>query len=102
MDIDEALDLLEGGEIKVYETPFGTKLSVTTPSGEDWHVSGDELTAAKQVTAYEDVVTAVYEADNDDEVRRIINDAEVDAPCKVIGRVENITLSTEGCRNLAD
>ena len=102
MDVDEALDILDGGEIKVYETPHGTKLSVTTPSGEDWHATGEELDAAKQVMDdYEDITSSVYNADSKDEIEDILSGAEVQEPWRVIGSVENIELSVEEARELS-
>lgn len=102
MNLDEALDILEGGELKVYETPLGTKLSVKTPTGEDWHFTPEEREAARDVMGrYEDVATSAYAADDDDEVARILTKADDDA-WRVIGRVENIPASTEEARELVE
>jgi len=102
MELDEALDILDGGgEMKVYESPLGTKLSVTTPTGDDWHFSGDELEAARDVMgSYEDVATRAYDADDEDELARILAEAD-DESWRVIGRVENIPVSAEEARELA-
>ncbi|KOX91619.1 hypothetical protein AMS69_18025 [Haloarcula rubripromontorii] len=100
MNLDEVLDILEGGELKVYETPLGTKLSLKTPTGEDWHFAPEEREAARDLIGrYEDVATLAYDADDDDELARILTEADDDA-WRVIGRVENIPASTEEAREL--
>lgn len=102
MNLDDALNVLDGGRMKVYETPHGTKLSVTSPTGDDWHFEGDELEAARDVMGkYEDVAGRAYEADGRDELAHILDDAEVDEPWRVIGHVENIPVSVEEARELA-
>ncbi|AEH35588.1 hypothetical protein [Halopiger xanaduensis] len=103
MNLDEALDILEGGELKVYETPLGTKLSVKTPTGEDWHFSPDEREAAQDVMGrYEDVATSAYDADDEDELARTLAESDVNEPWRVIGRVENIPVSTEEAQGLVE
>jgi len=103
MNLDEALDILDGGELKVYETPLGTKLSVTTPTGDDWEFQREELEAARDVMgSYEDVTTRAYDADGEDELARILTEADVDEPWRVIGRVENIPYTEEEARELVN
>lgn len=103
MNLDRALDVIEGGETRIYETPHGTKLSVTTPDGNAYQFTGEELDAAKTVVGdYEDVAVAVYEADSDEEIADILTEAEVEEPWRVVGRVQNIPLTADECRKLAD
>ena len=104
MNLDEALDILDdGGEMKVYETPLGTKLSVTTPTGDDWEFEREELEAARDVIgSYEDVATRAYDADDEDELARILAEADADEAWRVIGRVENIPASAEEAQELVE
>jgi hypothetical protein len=103
MQLDRALDILDGGETRIYETPLGTKLSVTTPDGEAFEFTGEGLDAAKAVAKdYEEVAVAVYEADSDDEKGRILANADVEEPWKVVGAVENIPFDEDEARQLAD
>lgn len=103
MQLDKALYIISGGETRIYETPHGTKLSVTTPSGEDWHASGEEFEAAKQVMGeYEDVTAAVYEAGSEKEIADVLSDSDAEEPWKVIGAVENIPLTEDEARQLTD
>jgi hypothetical protein len=103
MQLDRALKILDGGELRIYETPLGTKLSVKTPTGEDWAMVGEEYEAAREVVDdYEDVAVAVYEADDKVEKSRILADADVGEPWKVVGAVEDISLTGDEARRLAD
>lgn len=103
MQLDDALDILEGGETRIYETPLGTKLSATTPDGDAYQFTGDELEAARTVVSnYEDVAVAVYEADTNEEIADVLANADVEEPWRVVDRVENIPLDEEEARQLAD
>ena len=103
MNLDEALNILDdGGEMKVYETPLGTKLSVTTPTGDDWEFQREELEAARDVmNQYEDIAVRAYDADDEDELARILTEADVDEPWRVIGRVEDIPVSVNKAQKLS-
>lgn len=104
MDLDEALDILDdGGEYSIYETPLGTKLSVTTPTGEGWNFTKEEREAAREVMGdYEQVAVQVYNADGRSEIANVLAEADVTEPWRVIGRVENIPFTVEEARELAE
>jgi len=64
---------------------------------------GEEYEAAREVVDdYEDVAVAVYEADDKVEKSRILADADVGEPWKVVGAVEDISLTGDEARRLAD
>jgi hypothetical protein len=103
VNLYEALEILDGGKMKVYETPHGTKLSVTTPTGDDWHFEDEEREAARDVMGgYEDVAIRAYEAADRDELGRVLTDTEATEAWRIIGRIENISVSTEEAREMTE
>ncbi|SER50266.1 hypothetical protein [Natrinema salaciae] len=50
---------------------------------------------------YEDIAVRAYDADDKDELARILTEADADEVWRVIGRVEDIPVSVNKARELA-
>lgn len=107
MDTNEALDLLEGGQVHIYDTPIGLKLSIKSPEAAEWtYTDEEELEAANHLMhKYEDTITAAFHASENHDEEALVRDqigrllAEDDEhACTVLGRADNIPLSEDEAR----